>query len=159
VPVAMAGPAPVEVEGWYQALEKSEAMETLEIAIHVMHKHLEELPSLVHGDGNQGESRGGGAARGDAIISVSTRSLTFPVAMVDITAPLTSTSRCDTGTGRPVPCSTLASLIPPTCAYGTTSTVLYQGPITLALRPLGARSTPAGWECRKSASHFSGTTE
>ncbi|KAG2549002.1 hypothetical protein PVAP13_9KG196500 [Panicum virgatum] len=63
----------------------------------------------------------------------------FPVAAVDITAPLTSTSRC---AGRPVSCTNLAcsamaprqllcasSPIPPTCVYYGTSTVLYQGPI------------------------------
>ena len=62
----MAGPAPVEVEGWYRALDKSEVTEALEMAIHAMHKYLEELPSLVHADGDQGESRGGGAGA-DAI--------------------------------------------------------------------------------------------
>ncbi|CAN6293518.1 unnamed protein product [Urochloa humidicola] len=148
VPAAMAGPASAAaVEGCYRALEEEKSEVIMETLHHLMHKFLEEIPSLVGGDANGGGS--GGTAPPDAIRSIITGGQTFSLATVDITAQLTATTRC---TGLPVPCSSLACLKmaprqpplcaslpnrPPACAYGT-SALLFQGQITLL--PSGSRS-------------------
>ncbi|CAL4933504.1 unnamed protein product [Urochloa decumbens] len=95
VAATMAAPpaASVAVESWYQALEKDRsssevASEALHAAIHLMHKFVEEFPSLLAGDGS-----GGTGAPPDAIRFVGTGGrLTFPLAAVDITAQLTATT-------------------------------------------------------------------
>ncbi|CAL4941902.1 unnamed protein product [Urochloa decumbens] len=135
VAATMAAPpaASVAVESWYQALEKDRsssevASEALHAAIHLMHKFVEEFPSLLAGDGS-----GGTGAPPDAIRFVGTGGrLTFPLAAVDITAQLTATTRCDTTGTRCWPvacssqaCSTMAPRQPPLCASFPNNTCAY----------------------------------